>query len=122
MYFPVVFRFSDVKTQDLLLAVSKNLGKTPIETIQAVICDERTVEAISEGWGVIALSLWGHSENRFDDKDFEKLDEPELEVPLTEDQLANLIAYADTDESVESIEELVGVFLIFEADAQGYHV
>lgn len=50
------------------------------------------------------------------------MDEPELEVPLSEDQVANLIAYADSDESVKSIEDLVGVFLIFEADALGFHV
>lgn len=86
------------------------------------ICNERTVEAISEGWGIIALSIWGHGENKFDDADFAKLDEPELEVPLSEDQVANLIAYADGDESVKSIEDLVGVFLIFEADALGFHV
>lgn len=122
MNFPIVFRFTDAKTQDLLLAVSQKLGESPIETIQSVICNERTVEAISEGWGIIALSLWGHGENKFDDDDFAKLDEPELEVPLSEDQVANLIAYADSDESVKSIEDLVGVFLIFEADALGFHV
>ena len=122
MNFPIVFRFTDAKTQDLLLAVSQKLGKSPIETIQSVICNERTVEAISEGWGIIALSIWGHGENKFDDADFAKLDEPELEVPLSEDQVANLIAYADGDESVRSIEDLVGVFLIFEADALGFHV
>lgn len=122
MNFPIVLRFTDAKTQDLLLAVSQKLGESPIETIQSVICNERTVEAISEGWGIIALSLWGHGENKFDDDDFAKLDEPELEVPLSEDQVANLIAYADSDESVKSIEDLVGVFLIFEADALGFHV
>lgn len=66
--------------------------------------------------------LGDHGENKFDDADFAKLDEPELEVPLSEDQVANLIAYADGDESVKSIEDLVGVFLIFEADALGFHV
>ena len=45
-----------------------------------------------------------------------------MEVPLSEDQVSNLIAYADSDESVKSIEDLVGVFLIFEADALGFHV
>lgn len=122
MYFPVVFRFSDVRTQDLLSTVSKKLGKTPTETIQAVISDERTVQAISEGWGTIALSLWGHGDGKIDEEDFTKLDEPEFEVPLTDDQVANLIAYADADETMESIEELVGIFLIFEADALGFHV
>lgn len=38
MNFPIVFRFTDAKTQDLLLAVSQKLGKSPIETIQSVIC------------------------------------------------------------------------------------
>ena len=33
MNFPIVFRFTDAKTQDLLLAVSKKLGKSPIEAI-----------------------------------------------------------------------------------------
>ena len=56
MNFPIVFRFTDAKTQDLLLAVSQKLGESPIETIQSVICNERTVEAISEGWN-------GHSKN-----------------------------------------------------------
>ena len=122
MKFPIVFRFTDAKTQDLLFTVSKKLGKSPTETIQSVVCNKRTVEAISKGWGLLALSLWGHGENKFDDADFAKLDETELEVPLSEDQVANLIAYADTNEFVESIEELVGVFLIFEADALGFHV
>lgn len=39
MNFPIVFRFTDAKTQDLLLAVSQKLGKSPIETIQSVIFD-----------------------------------------------------------------------------------
>ena len=122
MYSPVVFRFSDVRTQDLLSTVSKKLGKTPTETIQAVITNQRTVQVISEGWGTIALSFWGHGDNKFDDKDFAELDKPEFEVSLTEDQVANLIASADTDETMETIEELVGIFLIFEADALGFHV
>ena len=41
MYFPVTFRFSDSKTQDLLVTVSRKLGKNPVETIQTVISDER---------------------------------------------------------------------------------
>ena len=66
--------------------------------------------------------MWGHGQNKLNDEDFEKLDEPELEVPLNEEQLDNLIVYCNLDNFVESIEELIGVFLIFEAAALGYHV
>lgn len=122
MYFPVTFRFSDLKTQDLLVTVSRKLGKNPVETIQTVVSDERTADAILAGWGPLALSMWGHGQNKLHDEDFEKLDKPELEVPLSEEQLDNLIVYCSLDGFVESIEELIGVFLIFEAAALGYHV
>ena len=113
------FNLTDHKDmQDLVFSISKSTNLPPAEAIKEAITEKNLQTALSEGYGDIALSLWGHG-NGFE---FTELEEPVISLDLPEDKAELVRRMMESDETVENEDHAVFLFLIFEADALGYHI
>ena len=105
--------------QDLVRAISTEMKLSPTDAVIASITRENLQKAVKEGYGSIAVGLWGH-DNGFE---FTPLDNPVLHLDIPEPEskrIKNFMKAMDREET--TVDDAIFEFLIFQADKLGFHI
>ncbi len=109
----------NIAMQDLVRTIAAEVKCSPTEAVIASITRENLQKAVKEGYGSIAVGLWGH-DNGFD---FTPLDNPVLHLTIPEPEskrIKNFIKAMDRREL--TVDDAIFEFLIFQADSLGFHI
>ncbi|MCD7724575.1 MAG: hypothetical protein LUI12_03335 [Clostridiales bacterium] len=103
--------------QDMIFLLMKEKGLTKEDAVSYAINMEIADSILSEGWASIALPIWGHGNP---DREFNILDNPVIEVELSELQkkLLKLVAEQEKVTKKEALE----YFILFTMRELGYHI
>ena len=107
----------DMNAQDMLKQIMKSKNLTAEKAILSSITQKNCVTILSTGWAGIAVSLWGHDDP---DREFERLDNPIVEIKLSKDKI-RLLEIVMEKEDV-ALEEAILYFMIFTLESLGYHI
>lgn len=110
--------FTDhTEAQDMIKLIEKDKGLAVSEVIDFSVNIENFNQILDNGWGSIALSLWGHDDP---ERDWLTMDNPYIEVDLTGEKLQLIDKIAKKDKV--DTETAVAYFLLFTMDSLGYHI
>lgn len=105
--------------QDLVRTIAAEMKLSPTDAVITSITRENFQKAVKEGYGSIAVGLWGH-DNGFN---FTPLDNPILHLTIPEPEskrIKNLIKAIGHKEL--TVDDAIFEFLIFQADNLGFHI
>lgn len=103
--------------QDMVTIIQKDKNLSAQDAIKFSINQDMYNQILSTGWASIALGLWGHDDP---EREWNKMDTPDLEVEIDDSQ-QKLLSDIARKEKVD-IETAVSYFLLFTMDALGYHI
>lgn len=103
--------------QDMITLIEKDKCLSASDAIKFSINQDIHDKILNAGWASIALGLWGHGDP---DREWNKMDNPSIEVEIEEDKL-KLVDDIAQKEKVDIV-TAVSYFLLFTMDALGYHI
>ena len=103
--------------QDMLKKIMRAKGLSPEKAILSSITQKNCIRIIETGWAGIALPLWGHADP---DGEFEKLDNPVVEIKLSKDK-ERLVDLIMKKEKVP-FQQAILYFMLFMLESLGYHI
>lgn len=105
--------------QDLVRTIAEEMKVSPEDAVVASITRENLRKAVKEGYGSIAVGLWGHDFGF----DFTPLETCILHLDLPEPETKRIKNFMKAlDHKALSIDDVIFEFLIFQAESLGFHI
>ena len=105
--------------QDLVRTIAEEMKVSPEDAVIASITRENLRKAVEEGYGSIAVGLWGHDSGF----EFTPLENPVLPLDIPEPESKRVGNFMKAMDSRElTIDDAIFEFLIFQADNLGFHI
>lgn len=105
--------------QDLVRTIAEEMKVSPQDAVVASITRENLHKAVEEGYGSIAVGLWGHDIGF----EFTPLETCVLHLDFPEPETKRIKNFMKAmDNKIFSIDDVIFEFLIFQAESLGFHI
>lgn len=105
--------------QDLVRTIAEEMKISPEEAVVASITRENLQKAVKEGYGSIAVRLWGHDTGF----EFTPLETCVLHLDFPEPETKRIKNFMKAmDQKTLSVDDVIFEFLIFQAGSLGFHI